>query len=132
MNVNHVACAVLGVKIPRRKIYVVRQTPAFEHSYPKDWKHDPVTGRYLWRLSNVCILNDGEGEQWGEIVSPNGDKLKIVHEGELGENCYIGRVVTDNILHEKSNHLVELKVNETARAIKSLLKPHGLYDGKAF
>lgn len=49
---------MFGIKIPKNKFYKKEIVKAFDHSYGKDMKYCPNTGRPLWKEELTSIMKD--------------------------------------------------------------------------
>lgn len=78
MGADYYADVLLGVRIPKEKVYTRERVKAFEHDYPSDWKVCPKTGKALWREEGVSKLGALKTRGEIDVISPN----------EYGDNDY--------------------------------------------
>lgn len=131
MGVDYSAHAVIGVKVPREKLWIEQRVKAYDHHYPESMNFNPQTGAKLWETLKEPIPVYFEAEEEIRISS----SVFQVFWDHTGENAIVAvcHAYVDAWGSNTCLDFAGLPDIELAKAkLKDALGPEGLWNEKTF
>jgi hypothetical protein len=136
MSANYKACAIIGVRIEKKKLYRTITVPGCSCLPVHGAKFCPECGKpALKSIEEPMVGFDPTGED-SKDFEPRFFGKTFVTEGTNSEYIYVGYFVDSESSQTSSRAAMAAvdysTVSESRKALMALLAPHGLWDESAF